>query len=147
MNTTASKNSARTTKSPIPSERLAHALGVLAQTLPNPWDESTDYFSPFAVEFADSKPMTAESLGVALGIGAHFHLDLAAVDLTATGAQMGDAVLAQGFALLDTVMKATLTNITRVSARAPGITRVRTWVLGRLRGGWLVGLRTESTET
>jgi hypothetical protein len=41
----------------------------------------------------------------------------------------------------------TLTDLTRVSARAPGVVRVRTWVLGRLAGGWLVGLRTESTET
>ncbi len=44
-------------------------------------------------------------------------------------------------------MKATLTDTRRVSARAPGVVRVRTWLVGRFTGGWLVGLRTESTET
>ena len=49
--------------------------------------------------------------------------------------------------MLGAVMNATLTNLTRVTARAPGVVRVRSWVIGRLKGGWLVGLRTESTET
>ncbi|HKE93609.1 MAG TPA: hypothetical protein VKB34_04820, partial [Povalibacter sp.] len=82
-----------------------------------------------------------------LDVGGHFHLDLASVDLTATGANFSDETFAKGFALLDVVMKATLKDITRVTARAPGTTRVRTWVLGKFAKGWLVGLRTESTET
>ena len=45
---------------------------MLAQTLPNPWDESTDYFTPFAAEMADSKPMTAESLHAPLAVGPNF---------------------------------------------------------------------------
>jgi len=128
-------------------KRLAHALSVLAQTLPNPWDESTDYFTPFAAEMADSEPMTAESLHAPLAVGPNFQLELAGVDLAATGADYGDPVAATGFSVLGAVMNATLTNLTRVTARAPGVVRVRTWVLGRLKGGWLVGLRTESTET
>src|SRR5436305_13352780 len=51
------------------AQRLAHALSVLAQTLPNPWDESTDYFTPVAVEMPDAAPMTAESLHRPLGVG------------------------------------------------------------------------------
>jgi hypothetical protein len=141
------KKPPRNSQGPIVPKRLAHALSVLAQTLPNPWDESTDFFSPFSTELPASQPMTAEILRRALDVGGHFHLDLAAVDLTAIGAEMGDATLAEGFALLDVVMKATLSEITRVSARAPGVMRVRTWVLGRMTGGWLVGLRTETTET
>jgi hypothetical protein len=49
--------------------------------------------------------------------------------------------------MLGAIMNATLTDLTRVTARAPGVVRVRTWVIGRLKSGWLVGLRTESTET
>jgi hypothetical protein len=43
------------------AKRLAHALSVLAQTLPNPWDESTDYFTPCAAEMPDTEPMRTES--------------------------------------------------------------------------------------
>ena len=141
------RRSLRNSHGPILPVRLAHALGAIAQTLPNPWDESTDYFTPFSTEIDASKPMDADSLRGALHVGGHYQLDLASVDLTATGANFGDDALAKGFALLDVVMKSTLTNITRVTARAPGVTRVRTWVLGRFAQGWLVGLRTESTET
>jgi hypothetical protein len=141
------KKSPRNSYGSILPTRLAHALSAIAQTLPNPWDESTDYFVPFSAELDISKPTNAKNLRQALGVGGHFQLDLASVDLTATGANSGDDTLAKGFALLDVVMKATLSDITRVTARAPGATRVRTWVLGRFANGWLVGLRTESTET
>lgn len=137
----------RNSNGPVLAKRLAHALSVLAQTLPNPWDESTDYFTPFAAEMPDSEPMTAESLHKALAVGPGFRLDLDGVDLAATGADYGDPVAAEGFNMLGAVMNATLTNLTRVTARAPGVVRVRSWVIGRLKGGWLVGLRTESTET
>lgn len=128
-------------------KRLAQALSVLSETLPNPWDESTDYFTPFAAELADDQPLGAETLRHALQIGDRYQIDLAAVDLTATGVDFGDETAAQGFHLVDLVMKATLSEITRVTARAHGVVRVRTWVLGRFKPGWLIGLRTESTET
>jgi hypothetical protein len=147
MSSTGNTKQPRNSHGPALPTRLAQALSAIAQTLPNPWDESTDYFKPFFAELAASQPMTADSLRQALEVGGHFHLDLAPVDLTATGTNFGDKTLAEGFALLDVVMKATLTDITRVSARATGVTRVRTWVLGRFQGDWLVGLRTESTET
>ena len=148
MSSTAStRKSSRNGLGPALPARLAHAIGSIAQTLPNPWDESTDYFTPFSAEIDASKPMDADSLRRALHVGVHYQLDLASADLTATGANLSDDNLATGFALLDVVMKSTLTDITRVTARAPGVTRVRTWVLGRFAQGWLVGLRTESTET
>ena len=146
-NTGTKKKSPRNSHGSILPTRLAHALSAIAQTLPNPWDESTDYFVPFSAELDISKPVNAANLRQALDVGGHFQLDLASVDLTATGANSGDDTLANGFALLDAVMKATLSDITRVTARAPGVTRVRTWVLGRFAKGWLVGLCTESTET
>ena len=147
MSSEISNAPARNSQVKILPKRLAHALCKIAETLPNPWDESTDYFTPFSAELPASEPMTAENLRSALDVGARFHLDLATVDLTTTGAEYGDEDAAEGFALLDVVMKATLSDITRVSARAPGVVRVRTWLLGRFHGGWLVGLRTESTET
>ena len=141
------KKPPRNSQGPILPARLAHALGAIAQTLPNPWDESTDYFTGFFAEIDAAKPTNADSLRDALHVGGHYHLDLTPVDLTSTGVNFGDVTLAKGFALLDTVMKGTLTDITRVTARAPGVMRVRTWVLGRFSLGWVVGLRTESTET
>src|SRR4051812_47411429 len=146
-NTEITKKPARSSHATTLPARLAHALSAIAQTLPNPWDESTDFFVGFFTEIDASQPTNADCLRQALNVGAHFRLDLASVDLTATGADSGDDTLAKGFALLDVVMKATLTDITRVTARAPGATRVRVWVLGRFAQGWLVGLRTESTET
>ena len=146
-NTGTTKKSPRNSHGSILPTRLAHALSAIAQSLPNPWDESTDFFVPFSAELDISKPTNADSLRQALDVGEHFQLDLASVDLTATGANFGDETLAKGFALLDAVMKATLSDIKRVTARAPGATRVRTWVLGRFAKDWLVGLRSESTET
>jgi hypothetical protein len=137
----------RNSSGPILPKRLAHALSLLAQTLPNPWDESTDYFTPFSAELADDQALTPETLRHPLAIGPQFSVDLADVDLAATGDDYGDEEAAKGFRLLDVVMRATLTDIRRISARAPGVVRVRTWVVGRFKGGWLVGLRTESTET
>ncbi len=145
--TATTKKSARSSHGPVLPARLAHAFGSIAQTLPNPWDESTDYFLPFSAALDASQPTNADTLREALKVGGRFQLDLAPVDLTAAGANFGDDTIAEGFALLDVVMKATLTDITRVTARAPGVTRVRTWVVGRSAKGWVVGLRTESTET
>jgi hypothetical protein len=137
---------ARNSTGPILAKRLAHALSVLAETLPNPWDESTDYFTPFSAELADAEPLNADTLRTALEIGASYHVDVDAADF-AGAADGWDGEAAQGFRVLDAAFKATLTNVTRVFARAPGVVRVRTWVVGRLAGGWLVGLRTETTET
>jgi hypothetical protein len=136
----------RNSTGPVLAKRLAHALSVVAETLPNPWDESTDFFVPFAAALADAQPLNVDTLRAALEVGDQYHLD---VDGTNFGdvADEWDGEAGQGFRLVDTMFKATLTDVRRVFARAPGVVRVRTWVLGRLAGGWLVGLRTETTET
>lgn len=136
----------RNSTGPIVPKRLAHSLSVLAETLPNPWDESTDYFTPFTAELADDQPLNHETLRVALHIGERYDIDLDPADFQAV-ADESDAETARGYRAVDAVMRATLTELTRVFARAPGVVRVRTWVLGRFEGGWLVGLRTETTET
>jgi hypothetical protein len=136
----------RNSAGPILAKRLAHALSVLAESLPNPWDESTDYFTPFSAELADAAPLNADTLRTALDIGDRYHLDIDPADLVAV-ADGWDDHTARGFRTLDAVLRAALTDVTRVFARAEGVVRVRTWILGRLAGGWLVGLRTETTET
>jgi hypothetical protein len=136
----------RNSTGPILPKRLAHALSVLAETLPNPWDESTDYFTPFSAELADDQPINADTLRAALSIGERYRIDTSPADL-AGAADGWDDDTARGFRTLDAVLRATLTDLTRVFARAEGVVRVRTWVVGRLKGGWLVGLRTETTET
>jgi hypothetical protein len=137
---------ARNSTGPALPKRLAHALSVIAETLPNPWDESTDYFTPFSVKNPNDGPLDPQTLRVALKIGKRYEIDADAADL-AGAAEGWDGETAQGFRLLDAVFRATLTDVTRVFARAQGVVRVRTWVLGRLAGGWLVGLRSETTET
>jgi len=136
----------RNSNGPILPKRLAHALSVIAETLPNPWDESTDYFTPFSVPLPDDQPLDPETLRTALAIGERYHVELAAADLGSV-ADEWEGEAGQGYRTLDAVMQAALTDVTRVFARGPDVVRVRTWLLGRFTGGWLVGLRTETTET
>jgi len=136
----------RNSNGPILPKRLAHALSVIAETLPNPWDESTDYFTPFSAPLPDDQPLDPETLRTALAIGERYHVELAAADL-ASVADEWEGEAGQGYRTLDAVMQAALTDVTRVFARGPDVVRVRTWLLGRFTGGWLVGLRTETTET
>src|SRR5215510_14581487 len=105
MNSTETpKKSPRNSHGPVLPTRLAHALSAITQTLPNPWDESTDFFVPFSAGIDQAKPTNADSLRKALDVGEHYQLDLAKVDLAATGANFGDDTIAEGFSLLDVVM-------------------------------------------
>ena len=128
------------------AERLARALSLIALDLSNPWDESTDRFFPFHAPMADDLPLDAESLRVPLGVGARYHLDIGDPNLGEVADNWGgpDAV---GYRLLDAVLRAAVTDLKLVFARADQVVRVRTWLIGRLPGEGLVGLRTETTET
>ena len=143
---TAKRQTLRNSTGPILPKRLAHAFSVIAETLPNPWDESADYFTPFSAPLADDQPLTEATLRTALEIGVRFTIHSDPANLLVIAECFDDAGAA-GFRTLDAMMKATLTDVRRVFARAPGVVRVRTWLLGRMAGGWLVGLRTETTET
>jgi hypothetical protein len=128
------------------AERLASAFNLIARDLPNPWDESTDRFYPFHAALADDVALDEQGLRVPLGISARFHLDVFDPDLIEVADNWGGDY-ADGYRLLDAVMRASLTDLKLVFARADNVVRVRTWLLGRLPGKGLVGLRTESTET
>ena len=128
------------------AERLARAFSLVALDLSNPWDEGTDRFLPFHVALADDVPLDAQGLRAPLGVGGGFRLDVVDPDLGEVADNWGGDAAA-GYRLLDAVMRAALTELKLVFARRENVVRVRVWLLGRLPGAGLVGLRTESTET
>lgn len=133
----------------VPARHLAAALQALASGLPNPWDESTDYFHSFAAVMPAATELSADSFRRALGIGARYHIDLSSADSRLTQITEADwgAEIAGGFRQLHAVMRATLDNRSIAFARGNGVVRVRVWLFGRTEDGTLVGLRSISTET
>ena len=131
--------------------RLAGALQALAKGLPNPWDESTDYFHPFAAVMPSAAELSPDSFRRALGVGARYEIDLSSADSRL--ARLADAEddwgadIAGGFRQLHAVMRATLGDRSIAFARGKGVVRVRVWLFGRTEDGTLVGLRSISTET
>lgn len=133
------------------SERLANALQALARGLPNPWDESTDYFRGFSAALPPATRLTADSFRAALAVGPRYEIDLspAAPVLTALGGATADwgEDIAGGFRQLASVMRAVLSDLSLAFARGKSVVRVRVWLFGRTEGGTLVGLKSISTET
>jgi len=131
--------------------RLAGALQALAKGLPNPWDESTDFFRDFVAPLPASTKLDADSFRAALHVGTRYEIDLSPADETLT--KLGNSAdslgkdIADGFQQLGAVMRATLTDLSLAFARAKGVVRVRVWLFGRNANGTIVGLRSESTET
>ncbi len=130
--------------------RLATSFQALADQLPNPWDESTDYFVAFAAGLAAGTALDGESFGRALGIAARYRIELAPA--TAKLAAQGDpaswgAELAGKFRALEQAMTAALGELWLAHARGDGVIRVRMWLFGRGADGTLIGLHSLSTET
>src|SRR5262245_18011095 len=136
-------NNMNTTSHSLPA-RFARALGTIASGVPNPWDESDDYFRPFSVELPSDAVLDDATLRAALKVSSRYRLDVTSVDLDEVAGE-AENELAASYHLLGTVMNATLTEIHRINARAPGVVRVRLWLVGRFQSRWLVGLRTTST--
>ena len=131
-------------------ERLARSLSAAASGLPNVFDESTDFFHPFWVQPAPGagETLTPAAFGLAAGIDPHYHVDSRnAEDLFDAAKEYGDPNVEAGYALVRTLMGATLSNLTVAFARKSGVVRVRMWLFGQLDGGALVGLKSEVTET
>jgi hypothetical protein len=149
---TRSRSLAAAPSAPDPQAvRLARALQALAAGLPNPWDESTDYFHQFTAAMPANVTLDTDTFRTALGIGARYDVDLSPADekLTALGDAEADwgKDIAHGFRQLGTVMRATLTGLSLAHARGTGVVRVRVWLFGRTDDGTVVGLRSISTET
>src|SRR5262245_498555 len=99
----------------VQAMRLAGALQALANGLPNPWDESTDYFHRFAAVLPAATKLSSENFRGALRVGARYEIDLSPADdelegLAAAEADWG-ADIADGFRQLHAVMRATLTDV------------------------------------
>jgi hypothetical protein len=148
------KIQARTKASAAPDPqavRLSHALAALARGLPNPWDESDDYFHGFTAALPARGQLDSDGLRQALAIGARYQIVMspAADKLTELGNAESDwgADIAGGFRQLATVMQATLSDLTLAFARGNGVIRVRVWLFGRAGDGSIVGLHSITTET
>src|SRR5215467_276213 len=89
---------------PILPIRMARALSKIAEGVPNPWDESTDYFLPFYAKLDATIPITAESLRGVLKVGSRYSLDILPLDFASSGADWGDEI-GVAFLELDTVMR------------------------------------------
>jgi nuclease A inhibitor-like protein len=135
---------------PIVAAKLARALHALARDLPNPADESTDFFHPFVAPMPPDTKLDGDAFHHALAIGGRYTVDLSSADQLFSGATDADnwgEEIALGFRQLERVMRATLSEPSVAFARARGVVRVRMWLFGRTEDGSLVGLRSTSTET
>ena len=130
----------------LPAKRLARALRNLAVGVPNPWDESTDYFSGFYAELPTPGPVDDATLRSVLKVSPRYRLDRSEGDLSWMIAE-SDGDLALGYRMVAATLAANLVDVERVVARAPGVVRVRVWLVGRFDNRYLVGLRSTSTET
>ena len=138
------------TSTPPPAiVNLARALAAVARHLPNPMDESTDFFQPFTAPYPAGASIDSATFHRALNVGARYRIDLSSADSFFSNAGDSDnwGEDARGFRLLEKVMRATLTDPSVAFARAEGVVRVRMWLFGRSEDGWLVGLRSTITET
>ena len=130
----------------LPAKRLARALRSLATGVPNPWDESTDYFSAFYAELPSAGPVDDATLRTVLKLSSRYHIRRSSGDLSwMIPESTGD--LAIGYRMLAATLAANLVDVERVVAAAPGAVRVRVWLVGRFEDRYLVGLRSAATET
>jgi hypothetical protein len=107
-------------------------------------------FHPFVAPLSPDMKLDSGAFQRALKIGGRYKVDLSSADAILAGA--GDAdnwgeEIAEGFRLLEKVMRASLSELSVAFARANGVVRVRMWLFGRSDDGSLVGLRSMSTET
>jgi Nuclease A inhibitor-like protein len=130
------------------AHRLALSLATLAtgQTLTS---ESDAPFEPFTAAFAVGTRVTPASFKAALAFepGRQAVFGPAAGFFANATAATDDRGAQQVFAVLERVMRRTLTGLTAVFVRGEGIVEVPFFLFGRLAAGPLVGLRSIAIET
>jgi hypothetical protein len=146
---TASGAKLTSNSNPALAVRLSKALSALAKDLPNPVDESSDYFQPFVAPLPSSNELSPETIKQALRVGASYRIDWSSADGFFSNATDEDnwGDIALGFRLLERVMRASLSEVSVAFARREGLVRLRMWLFGRAEDGTLVGLRAMTTET
>jgi Nuclease A inhibitor-like protein len=127
--------------------RLAATFAVAARGLPNVFDESTDFLHGFSAVLPADQALSPATFKSALSVSSGFHIDFRAGQDFFDATRESDEPQRSGYQLVETLMQATLSDLTVAFARRDGVVRVRMWLFGRTADGDLVGLKSESTET
>lgn len=125
---------------------LSLATLVVGQTLTS---ESDVPFEPFTARFDVGTKVAATTFKQALGFDAARRADLgpAARFFDNAAAGTDDPGAQQVLAVLEHVMRRSLSGLSEVFVRGEGIVEVPFFLFGRLAGGPLVGLRSIAIET
>ena len=125
---------------------LSLATLVVGQTLTS---ESDVPFEPFTAAFDVGTRVTATSFKAALRFdpGRQAVLGPAARFFENAAAASDDPGAQQVFAVLEHVMRRSLTGLNQAFVRGEGIVEVPFFLFGRLAGGPLVGMRSIAIET
>lgn len=126
--------------------RLARALRTLMADI-ELLSESDRPYRPFAAALAPATPLTTETFRTAAGIGARYRItsEPVAAFFAQPGDRDPDEVAA--YALLERVLRATLTDLGLFRVGAGQVAQVRIFLVGRLPTGDLAGLRSTAIET
>ena len=125
---------------------LSLATLVVGQTLTS---ESDVPFEPFTARFEVGARVTATSFKAALGFAPTRQAVLgpAARFFERAAAATDDPDAQQVFAVLEHVMRRSLSGLTQAFVRGDGVVEVPFFLFGRLASGPLVGLRSIAIET
>jgi hypothetical protein len=125
---------------------LALATLVVGKTLTS---ESDVPFEPFTAAFDRGTTVTAATLAAALDIGPDRDIVISPAPrfFERVAESTDDAETQQVFAVLEHVMRRSLTGLKQVFVRGDGVVEVPFLLFGRLAGGPLVGLRSIAIET
>jgi len=129
--------------------KLARAFRVLATDL-TLMSESDYPYKAFSAEMPRTTALTAESFRAAVGIGRRFTIDMNPADAffqQYEDPQNRDPEEVKTYALLEKVMKATLSDLRTIYVRGENVVRIRFYLFGRLEDGSLAGLRSVAIET
>jgi hypothetical protein len=125
---------------------LALATLVVGQTLTS---ESDVPFEPFTAAFDRRTTVTAATLTAALDLGPDRDIVISPASrfFERVAESTDDPGTQQVFAVLEHVMRRSLSGLKQVFVRGDGVVEVPFLLFGRLAGGPLVGLRSIAIET
>jgi hypothetical protein len=125
---------------------LALATLVVGQTLTS---ESDVPFEPFTAALDRRTSVTAATLAAALDLGPDRDIIISPASrfFERVAESTDDPGTQQVFAVLEHVMRRSLTGLKQVFVRGDGVVEVPFLLFGRLAGGPLVGLRSIAIET
>jgi len=130
--------------------RLARALRTLVADV-ELVSESERPYRPFAAFLPAATPLTTETFRGAAGVGARYAVTSEGVEDFFAPAQPRDpgpdADEVAAYALLERVMRATLTDLRLFRVGRGQVVQVRVFLVGRFHGADLAGLRSVAIET